>query len=39
MYKKATDEDFGFLYVELNARDKKRMLMVKYNSHIEIAED
>ena len=24
MYKRSTDEDFGFLFVKLNARDKKK---------------
>lgn len=38
MYKRSTDEDFGFLFVKLNARDKKKMFMVKYNSYIEIDE-
>ena len=39
MYKRSTDEDFGFLFVKLNARDKKKMFMIKYNSYIEIDED
>ena len=38
MYKKATDEDFGFLFVKLNARDKKNMFMVRYDSYIEFEE-
>ena len=38
MYRKATDESFGFLFVKLNARDKKKMFMVKYNSYIEFEE-
>ena len=39
MYKKATDEDFGFLFVKLNARDKKKMFMIRYNSYIEIDDE
>ena len=39
MYKSATNEDFGFLTVKLNARDKRKMFMVKFNSYIEIDED
>ena len=39
MYKSATDLDFGFLFSKLNARDKKNMFMIKYNSYIEIDED
>ena len=38
MYKKATDESFGFLFVKLNARDKRKMFMVKFNSYIEFEE-
>ena len=38
MYKKATDEPFGFLFVKLNARSKKNMFMIKYNSYIEFDE-
>ena len=38
MYKKATDESFGFLFVEFNARDKNQMFMVNYNSYIEIVD-
>ena len=39
MYKRATDESFGFLFVKLNSRSKKNMFMIKYNSYIEIDED
>ncbi len=38
MYKKATDESFGFLFVKLNAKDKNNMFMVNYNSYIEFEE-
>ena len=38
MYKRATDEDFGFLFVKLNSRSKKNMFMINYNSYIEIDE-
>ena len=38
MYKKATDQPFGFLFVKLNARSKKNMFMIKYNSYIEFDE-
>ena len=38
MYKKATDLDFGFLFVKLNSRSKKNMFMVKFNSYIEFDE-
>ena len=39
MYKKATNEDFGFLTVKLTSRDRRRMFMVKFDSYIEIDED
>ena len=39
MYRKATDEDLGSLFVKLNARDKKNMFIEKYNSYIEIADE
>ncbi len=38
MYRKATDEDFGFLFVKLNSRDKKKMFMINYNSYMEFDE-
>ena len=38
MYKSATDEPYGFLFVKLNARDKKKMFMINYNSYIEFDE-
>ena len=39
MYRKATDESFGFLFVKLNSRSKQNMFMVKYNTYIEFDED
>ena len=38
MYKKATDLDFGFLFVKLNSRSKQNMFMVTFNSYIEFDE-
>ena len=38
MYKKATDEDFGFLTVKLTSRDRRRMFMVKFDGYIEFDE-
>ena len=38
MYKKATDQDFGFLTVKLTSRDKKKMFMIKFDSYIEFDE-
>ena len=34
MYRKSTDVDFGFLFVKLNARNKKRMFIIKFDSYI-----
>ena len=39
MYNTATEFDFGFLFVKLNARNKKKMFMIKYNSYIEIDDE
>ena len=39
MYNTATEFDFGFLFVKLNARNKKNMFMIKYNSYIEIDDE
>ena len=39
MYITATEIDFGFLFVKLNARNKKKMFMIKYNSYIEINDE
>ena len=39
MYNTATEIDFGFLFVKLNARNKKKMFMIRYDSYIEINDE
>ena len=38
MYKSATNENVGFLTVKLTNRDKRRMIMVRFDNYIEMDE-